>query len=45
MFNNVSLEIRAFYEVMRCNIVESDWIPKATNTRSEYVIRIAVPRR
>jgi hypothetical protein len=49
MFNTFVAEIRAVYEIFRENIVQPSrpqmriwlivrWIPKATNTHSEYVI-------
>jgi hypothetical protein len=50
------LEIHAVYEIMWKNIVDPDrpdedmayahccWIPKPTNTHSEYVITIAFPQ-
>jgi len=54
MFNNVTFENRTVYEIMWKNIVElgilrrlqlACWVPKATNTYSEYAILIAFKRQ
>jgi len=48
MFSNFFFENRAVYEIMWKNMTIwrmciACWIPKATNTHSEYVIFIAFP--